>query len=898
MQRSNNRTLKSMNGSRFSLRFFLLHVMFVGLAMFFCKVATAETSLGPLKVHPKNSRYLTDDSGRAIYLTGSHTWLNLQDGGTKDSPRIFDYGAFLDLLEDNHHNFFRLWNWEGSAWTWDKPERFKTISPLPYKRTGPGMARDGLPKFDVHQLNQAYFYRLRERVILAGKRNIYVGVKLFEGFSIASKSKHARKKNGTPWVNHPFHRDNNINGIDGDPNNDGEGYESHTLAIDAIREAQDRYARKIIDTVNDLDNVIYEVSNESHGGSTKWQYHWIQRIRDYEKTKPKQHPIWMSFQWDGFDIGKNASLFDSKADIVAPGWQEEPAYVKSPPVADGSKVVILDTDHINPRDRKRISWVWKTFTRGMHPMLMDDPFLDVKSNKDMIGAAGTRRAMGDTLRYAEKLDLASTEPTDNLEHCSTGYCLQNPGHEYLVFQPKAGPFKVALKSGAYRYEWFHPRNHKVVEQSTIRAESGLQEFIPPFDGAAVLYLKNTNDFATVGPRPGDVFREYHWSSKGPKFVSGDSKNPRYTHKGKTFGVSMDIDLEDATKAEVVVEHWSGHFATSGKAIQFNKGAWLELPMPKGSPGLPERYVAIINQPAIDVPLATLRDGVNKITFRCGPQLTRYSAYAAFGVYGITLRIYYDSSRPHPKGRIISPKAKSSIGDNPKITVQPVVGSAPIARVDVMAEYKDFNWEGDGVFRQWHYEYRFTKLDHHVGTTTSSPYEVTWNTQWVPDQDRPIRLMARITDTDGLTTITPIVDGLRFSRDRSVRMYKSSKMPEGFRARLGKKEFCQIEVKDDLGNARAARMIASTHGPHEEPGIIGLNDHPLATIAPTSAGRGVEVYAEFDVPLKLIHTGENTFYAMSETKAHPLAIMWPGPVLLIEFDQKSGTEKRPTESKDE
>ena len=44
------------------------------------------TIQGPLRVHPKNPRYFTDGSGGAIYLTGSHTWLNLQDGGSKFPP--------------------------------------------------------------------------------------------------------------------------------------------------------------------------------------------------------------------------------------------------------------------------------------------------------------------------------------------------------------------------------------------------------------------------------------------------------------------------------------------------------------------------------------------------------------------------------------------------------------------------------------------------------------------------------------------------------------------------------------------------------------------------------------------------------------------------------------------
>ena len=38
---------------------------------------------GPLVVSARNPRYFThrdDDTGRAVYLTGSHIWNNLQDG--------------------------------------------------------------------------------------------------------------------------------------------------------------------------------------------------------------------------------------------------------------------------------------------------------------------------------------------------------------------------------------------------------------------------------------------------------------------------------------------------------------------------------------------------------------------------------------------------------------------------------------------------------------------------------------------------------------------------------------------------------------------------------------------------------------------------------------------------
>lgn len=50
-------------------------------------------------------------------------------------------------------------------------------------------------------------------------------------------------------------------------------------------------------TVNDLDNVFYEISNENHPPSTQWQYHMIRLIHDYERSKAKQHPVGMTFQY-------------------------------------------------------------------------------------------------------------------------------------------------------------------------------------------------------------------------------------------------------------------------------------------------------------------------------------------------------------------------------------------------------------------------------------------------------------------------------------------------------------------------------------------------------------------------------------------------------------------------
>ena len=56
---------------------------------------------------------------------------------------------------------------------------------LPFLRTGPGVALDGKPQFDLSQFDPNYFDRLRSRVLQARDRGIYVSVMLFNGWSVS-----------------------------------------------------------------------------------------------------------------------------------------------------------------------------------------------------------------------------------------------------------------------------------------------------------------------------------------------------------------------------------------------------------------------------------------------------------------------------------------------------------------------------------------------------------------------------------------------------------------------------------------------------------------------------------------------------------------------------------------
>ena len=448
-----------------------------------CRRERASSSMGPLRVDPSNPRYFADGCGDPVYLTGSHTHLSFKDGGDRGpdtSP--LDYRAYLRLMTANNHNFMRMW----SGW------ELTLFNPQPWERTGPGLALDGGPKFDLTKLDESYFKRLRARVSAARKRNIYVSVMVFEGWLLRFVPNSAAQ--------HPFNSANNINGINADRDRNGTITEVHTLNNPAVTAIQETYVRKVIDTLNDLDNVLYEIANESvFPGSVAWQYHMINYIKKYQAAKPKQHPVGITSAGFSSSYDDLDNLLDSPADWISPGRPISLAYdyLDNPPAADGSKVIISDNDHLGIVLGKP-AWIWKSMTRGINPIFMDIyPPLDTLESGD---ASFIRKTLGYARTYADKADLSSMTPRADL--VSTGYALANPGTEYLVYQPRSGPFTVRLEKGHYDYEWFDPGKGLIAATGALNASADRTTFSPPFAGSAVLYIK-ADTSATPPGQKGD-----------------------------------------------------------------------------------------------------------------------------------------------------------------------------------------------------------------------------------------------------------------------------------------------------------------------------------------------------------------------------------------------------------
>jgi len=432
---------------------------------------------GPLRVSSRNPRYFCDATGREVLLGGSHTWNNLVDMGRSDPPEAFDFQAYLGFLERYGHNFIRLWTWDSSTWDTRANGRLGKdfihhVAPLPWLRTGPGSALDGKPKFDLKQFNPAYFERLRTRVQAAASRGIYVSVMLFEGWGMFHGNRRRGTKEHWAWRSHPFHPENNINGIDA-------RQQVHSRATPAVNAIQEVYIRKVVDTVNDLDNVLYEVINE--GGEKEWDWWVVDTVHRYERTKPCQHPIGIT----GHGAERLESMLASPADWVSPGSRD--GFRDDPPAWDGKKVSLLDTDHVWGVGGNG-PWVWKAVLRGHNPLFMD-PYDGTVLGKPFDPQwEPIRRNLGHAIHLSRQWNLGTMVPHDKL--ASTGYCLADPGHSYIVYLPAGGKATVDLRptKAQYAVRWFAPSTAKILEGKPV--SGGAQcELAAPFAGDALLWLQ-------------------------------------------------------------------------------------------------------------------------------------------------------------------------------------------------------------------------------------------------------------------------------------------------------------------------------------------------------------------------------------------------------------------------
>ncbi|WP_419189791.1 hypothetical protein [Stieleria marina] len=255
-------------------------LLLFSLTLFAAPIAvSAEGERAPISLHPENQHYFQWRGKPTILVTsGEHygALLNLD----------FDYVQYFDELKAHGLNHTRVFAGtyrenEGAFGITEnvlapKPGRY--ISPWA-RSSEPGKAH-GRNRFDLMKWDPAWFERVKDLLRQASDRGIVVELTLF-----------CPMYDDQTWDICPMNAVNNVHGIGAVPRE-----EAFTLKHNDLLAIQIATTRKIVQELEEFDNLYYEVCNEPYfGGVTMaWQHRIVDAIVNTEKDFAQRHLISMN----------------------------------------------------------------------------------------------------------------------------------------------------------------------------------------------------------------------------------------------------------------------------------------------------------------------------------------------------------------------------------------------------------------------------------------------------------------------------------------------------------------------------------------------------------------------------------------------------------------------------
>jgi len=448
-----------------------LRDMATGLAA----AAVRDATNGALSLYPPNPRYFQTAAGRPLLLIGDYTW-----GAFSDVD--YDYETMFDTLAAHGLNFARVWLWWGCD-QFPAPMNRRFVSP--FQRPGPGRAHDGRPKYDLTRFNPIFFDRLKKFCAAARRRGIYLQLILFDAWMI---------KHPHLWRLHAFQRDNNINGVDGDPGRTGRGTDgARGFCSPANRpalEAQQGYIRRVVDAVSEFDNILWEIANENFY-SEQWELELGRFLRRYELTKPKRHLVMPN------DLPSHTSVVQT--------WNVNRIHAALLEKRRLGRPLIFDTDFtINRNDAEVRRAMWTAALSGGHFNYMDDSLqIGEEHHGDARGTRriAFRRQIGYLAAFMRRMRFWEMEPIKEALPGDRAYALASRA-EVAVYLPRGGRIRLDLSAlpGALTARWFNPRAGSWNRPSAV-AGGGAREFSAPDTQDWALFIqRGTNAQTASVPR--------------------------------------------------------------------------------------------------------------------------------------------------------------------------------------------------------------------------------------------------------------------------------------------------------------------------------------------------------------------------------------------------------------
>lgn len=408
------------------------------------------------------------------------------------------------------------------------------------------------------------------------------------------------------------------------------------------------------------------------------------------------------------------------------------------------------------------------------------------------------------------------------------------------------------------------------------------------------------------PVSGDLYREYVWLptmvKEQEKFLRVGGKldyktatdhMPSHEHDQGRLPLRQSVDLEQAIRAEITLELVQSHEDTKGLSLEINDNEWIPVPDMINIPR-PQSDYMIHTYPTFEVPLENLHEGAkNWFSLNVDPE--QKWNWPQNLIYGIIFRIYYDPVKvdPYPI-RIGGVNEGEKVRDQQRIFLEDFP-AGELVSVDFYGRYLDFNWEGDGIYNRWHGHFHKGELRNHLGTAGSPPYEVIWNTAWIPDQPDGMAIRARVKYKNGMYRITQVVDDLSLSRNYSIELCRPYNQPKNWVTRQDTL-LASFPVHGPLKDAVGYQVGWRSWSPCYGRGLF-INDEIIWQQEEPCYG-----YAEHLIERQTttnLHLGENQIKTgmtpLIEGKmVHGMEVQYPGIMVKIRYSVPSSPEIRISE----
>lgn len=425
---------------------------------------------GPVNIHPENPHYFLFRNSPAILVGSTEHYgavMNLD----------FDYVQYLDELKRCDLNVTRTFSGiyvePQGAFNIEK----NTLAPAqgrficPWQRSDQPGYKGGGNKFDLERWDTAYFNRLKDFIIEAGKRSIIVELDLFSNFY-----------DTVQWQLSPLYFANNINNTP--------VIEDHkevlSLRHPELLSIQEKMVKKILEECNGFDNLYYEVCNEPYFGDLEaldaWEYQMTGFIDSVEDQLPLRHLISQNIQNGKLKVENPhpaVSIFNFH--YAKPPVTVEMNFELNKPIGD-NETGFSGTEDVHYRTE---GWDFMVAGGALYNNLdysfttgTEDGSFAIPQNQPGGGGKTLRSQLKIMKDVISELDFIKMEPADytlkpRLPEAATVRVLSETGKQYLLYINNWHPKRtnkadqgnnpaseitipLDLPSGNYRCEWIDP----------------------------------------------------------------------------------------------------------------------------------------------------------------------------------------------------------------------------------------------------------------------------------------------------------------------------------------------------------------------------------------------------------------------------------------------------------